>query len=359
MDVNDDLNASADGGSNPTVHNQPSEPKVIIRKKKKEVLKDVKAAASASTASSSSSSCAFSSISRSKGGGGFKHRHSRVAFSPAQRRTGSAIRDGYMKAVALPLGMSFAAVIAEVLERKDGVHERMSVDHLSRICTSVVKESLANAFCDDFDFLGRNFEISFGSTLRTLRLINEWGANKREGGLNHLGVGNSGPNANKRVDYASNSDGEGCSSRAGLSNIPTEDKSHLPEEQEQCICTDSLNREVALHRQATAAHASSSICGSSSQMSTMDKYFMEQPRSNDLKAWENCIAMENLRLKKEKLALRNDSNDIERSKLAMGVSKASKRDELLKKCIKLLVAGSIVMSAAFSYATYVYLSTTK
>uniref|UniRef100_A0A6N2M0N9 Uncharacterized protein n=1 Tax=Salix viminalis TaxID=40686 RepID=A0A6N2M0N9_SALVM len=54
--------------------------------------------------------------------------------------------------------MSFAAVVAqicnygiqmsykhlEVLERKDAAGERMSVDHLSMICTSAVRESLAN-----------------------------------------------------------------------------------------------------------------------------------------------------------------------------------------------------------------------
>ncbi|KAJ8769596.1 hypothetical protein K2173_005199 [Erythroxylum novogranatense] len=367
MNINGDLDATANGGSNPTVHNRPSEPKVIIRKKKKKILKDAAAAASASTASSSSSSCAFSSTSRSKGGGGFKLRNLRLVFAPTRRRTGNAIRDGYMDAVALPLGMSFAAVIAQVLERKDGVYENMSVDHLSRICTSAVKESLANVFVDDFDFFARNFKKSFGSTLRTLRLINEWGANKRESGLNQLNVGNSAPNANKRVDYASSSDGEGCSSRAGLSNIPNEDKRHLPEEEEESICTNSLNQEVALHRQAMVAHASSSICGLSSQLTTMDKYVMEQARSNDLKAWENCIAMENLRLKKEELALHYDSNDIGRSKLAVDISKASfkvekfknqledsKHDELLKKCIDFLAAGLIIMLFAFSYATYVY-----
>ncbi|KAF5183430.1 Cpr-5-like, partial [Thalictrum thalictroides] len=60
-----------------------------------------------------------------------------------------------------------------VLDRNDVGVERISTDHLSLICTSAVKESLANVFGDRFDCFVRNFGESFGCTLKTLRLVND------------------------------------------------------------------------------------------------------------------------------------------------------------------------------------------
>ncbi|TKY73912.1 CPR-5 isoform X1 [Spatholobus suberectus] len=46
--------------------------------------------------------------------------------------------------IGLPLGMSFAAVMAQVLYRRDAAAESMSPSHLSMMCSSAIKESLAS-----------------------------------------------------------------------------------------------------------------------------------------------------------------------------------------------------------------------
>ncbi|KAJ9171100.1 hypothetical protein P3X46_019148 [Hevea brasiliensis] len=94
---------------------------------------------------------------------------------------------------------------------------------------------------------------------------------------------------------------------------------------------------------------------------------MEKACSNDLKTVEIGLTMKKLKLKEAQLALSFDSNHLERSKLAMGRSKASfkaekfknqvedtKHAELLKNCIDCLVAGLFIMSASLLYGAYVF-----
>lgn len=315
----------------------------------------------------SSSSCCSSCFTPSGTRVASRRRSMRVVrFGPIRRSEGG----GGVEAIALPLGMSFAAVVAQVLERKDVAGDTMSIDHLSRVCTSAVRESLTNVFGDKFDYFARNFEKSFGSTLRTLRLINESSTSKGPYPLNNPGLSTSDVTSNE-VGSTSPCGVNYCHSETELPTIETQDVLSAAEEVQEQIATNFISKELALHGENNQlACASAGRLGSvinQNMHSTMEKSVVEQIRSNDLKTLELSLAMQKLKLKETQLALNLDSNNLERSKLAMGMSKASfkaekfknqledmRHDELLKKCIDCLVAGIVIMSASLSYAAYVY-----
>ena len=94
--------------SNPTVENDCN-PKPINKRKKKRVFKDtaIKPPPSQSTSSSSVTASVNKSPRVSH-----KRRSPKVVFAPVRRRGG--IGDDGVEAIALPLGMSFAAVVAQV-----------------------------------------------------------------------------------------------------------------------------------------------------------------------------------------------------------------------------------------------------
>ncbi|RVW55058.1 Protein CPR-5 [Vitis vinifera] len=316
------------------------------KKKKKRALVDV-------SAPSSSSNSMYVRV-------GNKRRNPRILMGLNRRSESEA------EAIALPLGMSIAAIVSQILERKDEAGERMSVDHLSMICTMAVRESLANVFGDKFDCFVRNFEKSFGSTLRTLRLINESPLNKVGGHLSHFNVQNSGSDLNlpvplNRGDTISSSSISDHHSSMGLHPVATLECLNTLEERQESIQTDSANRELTVHGQISQqlACVSSSSLGSvmnRSTVSTFEKSVVEQARSNDLKALELSLSMKKMKLKETQLALNSDSYLLERMKFSMGISKASfkaekfknqledtKHAELLRKCIDCLVAGVQVL----------------
>ncbi|GKV25296.1 hypothetical protein SLEP1_g34755 [Rubroshorea leprosula] len=362
--------------SDPTVENHPPSLTTVtnrkMMKKKKRVSKgkdeEVKDASSIGIPSSASSSSVQKGRSLV-----LRRRCSRCRFSVARRGDGGDL--------ALPLGMSFAAVVAQVLERQDATCERMSADDLSAICTSAVRESLANVFGGKSDFFVRNFEKSFGSTLRTLRLINESSFPKG----NCLSANQNVEVSNSDVDCTSNSDTNSFHSDTDLPSNATHNRFHsetdLPsivtnnrlntcEEVAENVTTNSVDQGIALHGDANQLACVTSRTGSSinqSMLSTLKKSFMEQVRSNNLKKLELGLTMRKLKLKETQLALNLDSNHLERSKLAVGASKASfkaekfknqledtRHAELQKKCIDCLVAGLFLMSLSLSYGAYVF-----
>ncbi|CAK7337921.1 unnamed protein product [Dovyalis caffra] len=322
--------------SNPVVEND-NHPKPINRKKKK----DLRVA--------------------------YKRRSPKVVFAPRGRRDG--VGDGDVEAIALPLGMSLAAVVAQVLERKDAVGESMSVDRLSMICTSAVRESLASVFGDKFDLFARNFQKSFGSTLSTLRLINESSINKRPHALidQNLESSASCRILNQRVGCTSRACIKDCDSETDFPTTSTEDQTHIPEEVEENISVGCLGQELALHGQTNQLACAPSSHPVINMFGTIEKSVVEQARSNDLKAIEISLAMKKLKLDEDLLNLTSESNYLERSKLVMGMSKASfkvdkfktqledtRNAELHRKCIDCLVAGLFIMAASLSYSAYVY-----
>ncbi|PPD70100.1 hypothetical protein GOBAR_DD33020 [Gossypium barbadense] len=253
-----------------------------------------------------------------------------------------------------------------VLEKIDVTNERLPPDYLSLICTSAVRESLANVFGDKFDCFARNFEKSFGSTLRTLRLINDSSKHKEKYPSNPNNVESSSDETRSRNSF----DIKDSYSDVDRPSVSTQNQLNIHEEVQENIQTGSLNRELVIHGQVNQLACFNPRTGSvadQSVRSTIEKSVIEQVRSNDLKTLELSLTMRKLKLKEEQLALNFDSNHLERSKLAMGISKASFKAEkfknelkdtgqaeLLKKCIDCLVAGLLIMSFLLMYGAYVY-----
>ncbi|KAK1591558.1 hypothetical protein Q3G72_009515 [Acer saccharum] len=329
---------------NPTVEDPPPSSKPVIHKKSKK------------TTPSSSSCCSSSSSTQRANRVALKRRSNpKIKFGAVRRNEG-----GDMGAIALPLGMSFAAVVAQVLERKDAAGDKISIDHLSRICTSAVRESLTNVFGDKFDFFARNFEKSFGTTLRTLTLINEGGCH-----LSNLDTSTLDVTSNEN-GCTNNSNTNYCHSESEIdfATIATQDVSTTHEEVQEELSTNFINKELVLHGQNNQL-----VCASSgtlvsvmnqSMLSTIEKSVVEQVRSNDLKTLELGLVMERMKLKKTQLALNHDSNHLERTKASFKVEKFktqledTRYSELLRNCIDCLVAGIVTMSASLLYAAYVH-----
>ncbi|KAK8672896.1 hypothetical protein V6N13_111253 [Hibiscus sabdariffa] len=339
--------------SNPTVRNHFPPSKLLIRKKKKK-------AADKDAPSSSSSFHKGTRLSS-------KRRPLRVRFGSVRR---TELRD--VDSIALPLGMSFAAVVAQVLEKTDVTSERLPPDYLSVICTAAIRESLANVFGDKFDCFVRNFEKSFGSTLRTLRLINDSSKHKEKYLSNPKNAESSTSNktTSRNRCYRNSRDAKDSYSDVDLPSVSTQDQLNIHEDVQENIQIGSLNRELAIHGQINQLVCVNPRTGSDSNqsmLSTIEKSVIEQVRSNDLKTLELSLAMRKLKLKEEQLALNFDSNHLERSKLAMGISKASfkaekfknqledtRHAELLRMCIDFLVAGLFIMSFLLIYGAYVF-----
>ncbi|KAG6721834.1 hypothetical protein I3842_03G131500 [Carya illinoinensis] len=262
--------------------------------------------------------------------------------------------------IALPLGMSVAAVVCLVLETKDVAGGRMSANHLSMV------------FGDNFDYFMRNFEKSFGSTLRTLRLINE--LNTEKGGHHFCNIkveGSASPMSLNNGGCKGNCGREDFQSEAVLQTFAAQDLLNTIEEVRGNMLTGSNNQVLTLHGQTNQVacvfpNTPGPLVGQS-MVSTIQKSVVEQTRSNDLKTLELGLTMRRLKLKETQLALNFDSNNLERSKLEMGASKASFKEEkfksqledmrhteLLRKCVDCLVAGLLVMSASLLYGAYVF-----
>ncbi|CAN1224491.1 Protein CPR-5 [Linum grandiflorum] len=358
--------SSAGSGSYPTVQTSasphPLENGHPIRTQTKKKSKNTKRK-KISIDDASSSSSASSSLSCSQRNSR-THLRRRLVIAPLHRRDGDAAVTGQnLDVIALPLGMSFAAVITQVLEKKDVQGESMSAELLSAMCTTAVRESLANVFGHQFELFASNFQRSFRSTLRTLRAINESPFHRGPPDSGHLNPDKLGPHvvSNKPVCGGSTS----CSSTRNFydeSDLPfssVHNRLHSTEEIEEDLPTVSLTRELTVHGQMSQLTCSASSLGSRS--------VTEQARSNDLKELEIGLSMRRLQMEKEQIAIGWESNRLGKSKLTMGEAKASfkaekfkteqedtRHAELLQKCIDCLVAGLFIMSAALSYSAYVY-----
>ena len=108
----------------------------------------------------------------------------------------------------------------------------MNISFVSNMCQQV--------FGDKFDCFVRNFEKSFGSTLRTLRLINESPLNKVGGHLSHFNVQNSGSDLNlpvplNRVDTTISSNISDHYSSMGLHFVATLECLNTREERQKIM----------------------------------------------------------------------------------------------------------------------------
>ncbi|XP_075510340.1 protein CPR-5 isoform X2 [Primulina tabacum] len=345
-------------------------------KKKKKLASDSVSSAS----SASSNNCVSATLSSKNGFKIFRNaKRIRVGSTTTRERVGP--RD--VDALGLPLGMSIAAVVAQVLERKNASGEKISDDYLSGLCILAVRESLSNVFGNKFDSFVTNFEKSFRSTLMTLRLIKESSQNAEETRQKARFRESSCSAARTPLSL----DGKEDSTRSSDNNDGFEsfsirtriEGSYLTSEQmEDNTQMDLMNRQLvnSLHDEQikqllpgayTITSPSNPSINKFSMLSTVEKSVMEQTRSNDLKTFEIGLIMKKLQLKERQLSLNSDSNFLERWKLSMGFSKASfkaekfktqlrdtRETELLRKCLDFLVSGLIIMLFALAYGTYVY-----
>lgn len=223
-------------------------------------------------------------------------------------------------------------------------------------------------FGNTFDCFIRNFEESFGSTLRTLKSIRESSTKNRGCLLSHQNV--EGPSLHVTHDEQDDCiRGEGCTSSSGIEDCHSEAMPHTNatqgrinyrDEVNQNMLTNSSNLDIVLHGQTHQLT-------NQSMLRTVEKSVMEQARANDLKTVELKLKMESLTLKQKELALNHSSHELLRLKFDMGKLKASfniwkfatkledtRHAELLRRCIDCLVAGLLVMAASLVYGTYVY-----
>ncbi|VFQ86436.1 unnamed protein product [Cuscuta campestris] len=354
------------------------------------------------TASSSSACFCARSIAGSdqRGFRVFNSRRNRRAILGSTRDKADVV-----DALALPLGMSIAAVFAQVLETKDAAIENMSVDNLAKICTSAVRVSLVNAFGDHFESFMRNFDKSLRSTLMTLTLVKE--SSMKNGQQEPPSRVTSVPEVNlhfkdRLEDSACDSSGlehpkpsrggssilevnmhlprlEDPACHPGLNEINLESTlrsislEHNLDEINENMLVESMNQltlrddEEILKQLSCVSSNTYNYAITKSRQNTLEKAVLEQSRSNDLKTVEIGLMIKNLQLQEKKLAVNSQANFLERCKLSLGFSKVSikaekfkteledaRHDELLKICIDCLVAGLFIMVGCLGYGTYVY-----
>uniref|UniRef100_A0A9I9CSI7 Protein CPR-5-like n=1 Tax=Cucumis melo TaxID=3656 RepID=A0A9I9CSI7_CUCME len=317
---------SSPGNSTGTLYDPP--PCSNRNRKKKKKKKKRVAIDNVQVLPSSSSSCS-SPARLLQRGVNCKRRRPKVVIAQPRRI------DGDFENVALLLGMSFAAFVAQVLERQDMCEERMPVDHLSVICTSGIRESLVNVFGDKLDWFLKKFESSFGSTLRTLRSISEasartgvYSGSKRK--EEKITVDST---LNRKRDVTSSSSLEKCVLEEISRTETPVDQLSLIEDAKESVSDSFIhelalcilrNDEVSVAPRAVGSHSKEIAVG------TFERSIAEQARSNDLKTVELGLQMKKLKLKERQIALNCDLNNLERSKLAMGISKASFKAEKFK-----------------------------
>ncbi|ERN08296.1 protein CPR-5 isoform X1 [Amborella trichopoda] len=266
-----------------------------------------------------------------------------------ERCSSSSGDDQVLEALGYPLGMSIAAVFSKAL---DTPREKMPADHISKLCSNAMKESFLHFFGDRFNAFVGNFEKSFGSTLKTLQLVDRASTDEKTTVpcLSEVKVNPSIPLPSANI----------CDSGGGV------------EESDENIAETSISQQVVLHGHVNqqlvqVAQSIDDIRFRQSVMGTFEKSVIEQARSNDLKTCEIGLIIRRMRLKEAQLALDSDSNSLQRVKLSMDVSKASFKEEklkdqmkdsghaeLIKMCNDCLVAGMLIMSASLGYAVYTY-----
>ncbi|ESQ31381.1 hypothetical protein EUTSA_v10003912mg [Eutrema salsugineum] len=272
-------------------------------------------------ASSSCSSSSTSNLNSTRRVSRVVHRlrNPAVRLGMARRSVG----ERQAEALALPLGMSFAAFANLVLERKSAAGQNVYVDDLAMISASAVKESLANVYGNKLGSFASNFEKSFNSTLRILKLINE-SAYPHQLDKNNVESYN--------LDRCTI---DGCSD-SELSAKETLSAMSADEAIQGSARTISSMNEIVLHgetRQLSGVSRSSAM-----PLATIERWSLEeQARGHDLKSMEMDLKkmeiglrMRKVKLKETELALRYESNNLGKSKLEMGVSKAAFRAEKFK-----------------------------
>jgi hypothetical protein len=100
--------------------------------------------------------------------------------------------------------------------------------------------------------------------------------------------------------------------------------------------------EIVLHEESRRQLSGISRSSGAMSWTIAERSLEEQARANDLKTMEIGLTMRKLRLKETGLALTNESNNLEKSKIEMGVSKAAFRAEKYKTELEDTTKGEMV-----------------
>ncbi|KAJ0242081.1 Protein CPR-5 [Hirschfeldia incana] len=322
------------------------------------IKRKLKAKKKESDEASSSSCCSSSSAASNPNS---TKRVSRVAHrlrNPSVRLgiTRRTVGERQAEALALPLGMSFAAFANLVLQRKSADGQNVYVDDLAGISASAVRESLANVYGDKLGSFATNFEKSFNSTLKILKLINESTSSPHQ-------LDNNNNVASCDLDRSTT---DGCSdSELSAKETSSTTSAYEAIQGVTTTTTTSSMNEIVLHEEPQRQLSTVSRSSSAMPLTTFEKALEEQSRANDLKSMEIGLTMRKLRLKETELALSYESNNLGKSKLEMNVSKAAFRAEKFKteqedtrkaetvhKIMDWLVLSVFTMLATMLYGAY-------
>lgn len=203
---------------------------------------------------------------------------------------------------------------------------------------------------DRFESFMRNFEKSFGSTLRTLHLINE------------------APVCQQDMPQYRYKDANSVS-ETNLSGADSHGRIH---DAQKDISLNSMGNQIILHsgvnQQLVCLPRSRSTPELEQHiLSVFERSVNEQSRSNELKELEIGLGVRRLQLKESQLNLSSYSHMLEKTKVAMGLEKASFKKEkfktqmedsryaeLLRKLIDMHLTAVVLMSVCFGYGTYTY-----
>jgi hypothetical protein len=206
-----------------------------------------------------------------------------------------------------------------------------------------------------------NFEKAFGSTLRTIHLINETPVYEQDMAQCSYKDGNSVPEIKLGgADSLPEIKLGGADSQSQIHDVQTD----MP--------SSSMNNQIVLH--AGVNHQLVHLTRSRSNpeidqhiLSVFERSLNEQTRSNELKELEIGLTMRKLQLSRSQLALSSESHMLEKIKVSMGFEKASfkekkfktemedtKHAELFRKLIDMLLTAVVLMSVCFGYGTYIY-----
>lgn len=196
----------------------------------------------------------------------------------------------------------------------------------------------------------RNFEKSFGSTLRTLHLIN------------------------KTPVYGQ--DMPQCSYRSGNSvpevKLSAADSQSWIHDVQEDTPLSFMDNQIIPH--VGVSHQLAHLtCGTSAPgifqrvLSVFERSVNEQARSNELKELELGLTVRGLHLKESQLSLSSEANELKKIEIRLGFQKVSfkvekfkiqmentRHAELLRKLIDMLLTAVVLMSICFGYGTYIY-----
>ncbi|EOA13146.1 hypothetical protein CARUB_v10026163mg [Capsella rubella] len=313
-----------------------------LKGKKKEInMNDDEASSSSCSTSNSNSTRRVSRVAH-------RLRNPTVRLGMSRRSVG----ERQAEALALPLGMSFAAFAILVLQRKNAAGQNVNIDDLAGISATAVTESFANVFGDKLGSFSTNFEKSFNSTLKILNLINE-SANPPQLKNNDVGSCNL---DRSTIDGYSDTELYAKETSSAMSAY---------EEIQGSATATSLMNELVLHeetRQLSCAPRRSSAMS----LTTAERFFGEQVQeANDLKKVELGLKKIELSLKESELGLRYDSNNLGKRKLEIGVEQAAfqadkfktkledtRKAEMVTKIMDCLVVSVFSMLASMLIGAY-------